>query len=161
MTQNFADRLTNAVEQAGNPIVVGLDPHLALLPDEFKVARDPGAPRAERAEAVVSFLTGIIDACAGRVPAVKPQSAFFEVLGADGVRAYERVVQAAKAAGLIVVGDVKRGDIGSTAAAYAEACLSGAETEIMCDAATVNPASKPAMSDPGLAAAFGEWVTAM
>lgn len=139
MTQNFADRLTRAVEKAGNPIVVGLDPHLALLPDEFKVARDPRATREERAEAVVSFLTEIIDACAGRVPAVKPQSAFFEVLGADGVRAFERVVQIAKAAGLLVIGDVKRGDIGSTAAAYAQACLAGPETEIMCDAATVNP----------------------
>lgn len=139
MTQNFADRLASAVEKAGNPIVVGLDPHLALLPDEFKVVRDPLATRAERAEAVVSFLTEIIDACAGRVPAVKPQSAFFEVLGADGVRAFERVVQIAKAAGLLVIGDVKRGDIGSTAAAYAQACLAGPETEIMCDAATVNP----------------------
>ena len=79
------------------------------------------------------------DLCAGAVPAVKPQAAFFEVLGADGVAAFERVVAAAKSAGLLVIGDVKRGDIGSTAAAYAEACLSGAERGHMCDAATVNP----------------------
>ena len=139
MSAPFADRLHGAVEATGTPIVVGLDPHLALLPDEYAVARDAGAPRAERAAAMERFLLEIVDLCAGAVPAVKPQAAFFEVLGADGVAAFERVVAAAKVAGLLVIGDVKRGDIGSTAAAYAEACLSGAERSHMCDAATVNP----------------------
>ena len=95
--------------------MVGLDPHLALLPEEFAVARDPEAPRPERARAIGDFLCGIIDAAAGKVPAVKPQSAFFEVFGADGVAELERVVAASKDAGLLVIGDVKRGDIGSTA----------------------------------------------
>lgn len=138
MSAPFADRLHLAVERTGTPIVVGLDPHLGQLPDEYEVARDPSAPRAERAAAVEAFLLEVIDLCAGVVPAVKPQAAFFEVLGADGVAAFERIVAASKRAGLLVVGDVKRGDIGSTAAAYAEATLSGAEREHMCDAATVN-----------------------
>ena len=139
MSTPFADRLHGAVEATGTPIVVGLDPHLTLLPEEDAVARDAGAPRAERAAAMERFLLEIVDLCAGAVPAVKPQAAFFEVLGADGFAAFERVVAAAKGAGLLVIGDVKRGDIGSTAAAYAEACLSGAERSHMCDAATVNP----------------------
>lgn len=138
----FGDRLHDAVEQAGNPCVVGLDPHLALLPEEYAVARDPSASRAERARAIGDFLCEIIDAAAGRVPAVKPQSAFFEVFGADGVAEFERVVAASKDAGLLVIGDVKRGDIGSTAAAYAQAFLRGIEGQdprTLCDSITVNP----------------------
>ncbi len=138
----FGDRLHDAVERAGNPCVVGLDPHLALLPEEFAAARDPEAPRRERARAIGDFLCGIIDAAAGKVPAVKPQSAFFEVFGADGVAEFERVVAASKDAGLLVIGDVKRGDIGSTAAAYAQAFLRGIEGQdprTLCDSITVNP----------------------
>lgn len=147
----YADRLHAAVERTQNPSVVGLDPHLALLPDEFAIARDPGASRSERAAAIQEFLLGIIDVAADKVPAVKPQSAFFEVFGADGVAAFEEVVAASKDAGLLVIGDVKRGDIGSTAAAYAEAFLTGPAAEVddqgsapwarryLCDAATVNP----------------------
>lgn len=139
---SFADRLHAAVERAGNPCVVGLDPHLALLPDEFAVARDPAASRSERARAIGDFLCGIVEVAGGRVPAVKPQSAFFEVFGADGVAEFERVVAASKDAGLLVVGDVKRGDIGSTAAAYAQAFLRGVEGQdprTLCDSITVNP----------------------
>ncbi|MEM6571981.1 MAG: orotidine-5'-phosphate decarboxylase [Planctomycetota bacterium] len=142
MTAPFADRLADAVDRAGNPCVVGLDPHLAHLPEEFSAARDAAAPRAERARAIGDFLVEIVDACAGRVPAVKPQSAFFEAFGADGVHEFERVVAASKDAGLLVVGDVKRGDIGSTAAAYAQAFLTGLEGQdprTLCDAITVNP----------------------
>ncbi len=140
--QPFGDRLHDAVERAGNPCVVGLDPHLALLPDEFAVARDPAASRADRARAMGDFLCGIVEAAAGKVPAVKPQSAFFEVFGADGVAEFERVVAASKDAGLLVIGDVKRGDIGSTAAAYAQAFLRGIEGQdprTLCDSITVNP----------------------
>ncbi len=138
----FGDRLHDAVERVGNPCVVGLDPHLAHLPDEYAVARDPSASRAERARAIGDFLCEIIDAAAGKVPAVKPQSAFFEVFGADGVAEFERVVAASKDAGLLVIGDVKRGDIGSTAAAYAQAFLRGIEGQdprTLCDSITVNP----------------------
>ncbi|QDV10150.1 Orotidine 5'-phosphate decarboxylase [Planctomycetes bacterium Poly30] len=147
----YADRLHAAVERTQNPSVIGLDPHLALLPDEFAVARDSGAGRSDRAGAMRDFLLGIVEVAAGKVPAVKPQSAFFEVFGADGVAAFEDVVAASKDAGLLVIGDVKRGDIGSTAAAYAESFLTGPAGDVdetgtapsarrhLCDAATVNP----------------------
>lgn len=139
---NFADRLDHAVRETGNPCLVGIDPHLDLLPDEFAAARDPRVPRRERAEAVARFCTELVDVCAGRVAAVKPQSAFFEQLGADGVAALESVVRQAKQAGLLVIGDVKRGDISSTAAAYARGHLEGFsedDREVLFDAITVNP----------------------
>lgn len=135
---NFSDRLIDAVERVGNPCLLGLDPHLDLLPEEFAVARDTSARRADRAAAVGDFCCELVDVAAGRVAAVKPQSAFFERFGADGVAAWERVVRAAREAGLLVIGDVKRGDIGSTAAAYAEGLLD-TEDPAHCDAVTVNP----------------------
>ena len=138
---NFGDRLTRAALEIGNPCVVGLDPHLDLLPAEFDRARDASVPREDRAAAMAEFLCELIDVAAGRVPAVKPQSAFFEVFGAAGVAAWERVVTAARQAGLLVIGDVKRGDIGSTAASYARAYLEGltpADEPHLCDAITVN-----------------------
>ncbi len=134
----YADRLEEAVRARGNPCVVGLDPHLELLPDEFKVARNPEAPRAERARAMEQFLLGIVELCAGKVPAVKPQSAFFERLGADGALAWERVIAEARRVGLLVIGDVKRGDIASTARAYGQAFLEDAG-EARCDAITISP----------------------
>ncbi|MEE8469538.1 MAG: orotidine-5'-phosphate decarboxylase [Planctomycetota bacterium] len=139
---NYADRLEAAVADKGNPCLVGLDPHLDLLPEEFASVQDPAASRADVARDVTDFLLGILEAVADLVPAVKPQSAFFEQLGAPGIEAWERVVAAARHAGLLVIGDVKRGDIGSTAAAYARAFLSGgpgADPATLCDAITLNP----------------------
>lgn len=138
---NFADRLIAAVERCGNPCLIGLDPHLDLLPEPFAIARDAAAPRAARARALGDFCCEVLELVAGRVPAVKPQSAFFEVLGADGVAQWERVVSQARRAGLIVIGDVKRGDIASTAAAYARAFLEGAggAEDALCDAVTLSP----------------------
>src|SRR5262245_12178812 len=139
---NFADRLEAALERVRTPALVGIDPHLELLPAPFAVARDPRAPRAERAAAVETFCKELIDLVAGAVAAVKPQSAFFEVLGADGALAWERVVAHAHAAGLLVIGDVKRSDIASTAAAYASAYLEGLPgmpRAHLCDAVTLNP----------------------
>ncbi len=133
---NYADRLAAAVRRCGNPALVGLDPHLDRLPAEFAEARDPAVPRARRAQRMGDFLEEVVGLVAGRVAAVKPQSAFFEVLGHHGVEQWERVVAAARAAGLLVVGDVKRSDIASTARAYARAFL---EEEPRCDAITVNP----------------------
>lgn len=139
---NFADRLAAAVAATRSPCVLGLDPHPGLLPEPFAIARDPSAPRAVRARAVGDFLCELVDLARGRVPAVKPQSAFFELLGADGAAAWERVVAHAHDAGLLVIGDVKRGDIASTARAYADAYLSessGSDPATLCDAITVNP----------------------
>lgn len=139
---NFSDRLALAVERSGTPSLLGIDPHPDLLPPEFAAARDERLPRAERAQALQAFALELVDLAAGRVPAIKPQSAFFEAFGADGAVAWERVVRAAREAGLIVIGDVKRGDIASTAAAYAQAFLTGvspADEPHLCDAITVNP----------------------
>jgi orotidine-5'-phosphate decarboxylase len=138
---NYADRLAAAIARCGNPCLIGLDPHVDLLPDAFAVARDPKAPRRARAQALGDFCCEIVELCRGRVPAVKPQSAFFEVFGADGAQQWERVVAAAHAAGLLVIGDVKRGDIASTAAAYATAFLEGVgdRPETLCDAVTLSP----------------------
>jgi orotidine-5'-phosphate decarboxylase len=135
---NYADRLEAAIQRTGNSCVIGLDPHPALMPDDYAVCRDASASRAKRAQATERFLVEVIGLIAGRVPAVKPQSAFFELLGADGVAAWERVVAAARAADLLVIGDVKRGDIASTARAYADAFLA-CEEEFRCDAVTINP----------------------
>lgn len=134
----FADRLDAAIARTGNPCLLGLDPHLDLLPDEFALARDRSAPRATRARELERFCLELVELAAGRVPAVKPQSAFFEVFGADGALAWERVVREARSAGLLVIGDVKRGDIDSTARAYARAFLETGDATA-CDAVTVNP----------------------
>jgi len=140
MISNFADRLDDAVSRAGNPCLVGLDPHVDLLPEEFAAAR-AAASRAERAASVGAFLGEILDLCAGRIPAVKPQSALFEVHGSEGAAVWETVVRDARAAGLLVIGDVKRGDVDSTARAYASAYLGGgaSDPDARCDAVTVNP----------------------
>jgi orotidine-5'-phosphate decarboxylase len=134
---SFADRLDEATRRAGHPCVVGIDPHPELLPEEFALARDPAASRLERARAVAEFACSAIDVVAGEVAAVKPQSALFELFGADGAAAWERVVQHARERGLLVIGDVKRGDIESSAAAYAEAYLGTGPSA--CDAITINP----------------------
>jgi orotidine-5'-phosphate decarboxylase len=140
MSSNYADRMDAAVSRAGNPCLIGLDPHPQYLPEEFAVARTSPS-RAERAAAAGDFLCEIIDLVAGKVPAVKPQSALFEVHGPDGAAEWERVVRAARTAGLLVIGDVKRGDIDSTARAYATAYLEGAYAgdDARCDAVTINP----------------------
>lgn len=148
---SFIDRLDGALEELRHPALLGLDPHLELLPAEHAVARDPEAPGEQRAAAVEAFCRELIDLAAGRVAAVKPQSAFFELLGAAGVRAWENVVAHAHANDLLVIGDLKRGDIGSTAAAYASAFLEGAGERApatRCDAITVNPYLGPESLEP-------------
>ncbi len=128
MTEPFGSRLWNAV-QAHGPLCVGIDPHSSLLaswglPDD--------ASGAER------FGRTVVEALAGHVPVVKPQSAFFERFGSAGVVALERTIADARAAGLLVLTDVKRGDIGTTAAAYAQAYLDPASS-LCSDALTVSP----------------------
>ncbi|HEY8724417.1 MAG TPA: orotidine-5'-phosphate decarboxylase [Gaiellaceae bacterium] len=123
-TLTFADRLAAEVERKRSQLVVGLDPQVDLLPVEL---------RGE----ISRFCCGIIDAVAPHVVAVKPQLAFFEALGAAGIAAFEQVCQYAKRAGLLVIADGKRGDIGSTARAYSEAYIEGDPP--MADALTVNP----------------------
>lgn len=136
---NYADRLEAAVASKRNPCLVGLDPHMDKLPSEFAAAHDSEATLEERAADVERFLLTIVELVAPLVPAVKPQSAFFEELGAPGAQVWERVIEASRAAGLLIIGDVKRGDIGSTSAAYARAFANPKNDAGRCDAITVNP----------------------
>src|SRR5919199_3891859 len=120
-TTVFADRVADAVLRKRTQLVVGLDPRPELLPVEIRGEAALG--RAGAAEACGRFCRGIVDAVAPYVVGVKPQAAFFEALGADGVRVLEDVCDYARAAGLLVILDGKRGDVGSTARAYAAAYL--------------------------------------
>ncbi|MFP4053395.1 MAG: orotidine-5'-phosphate decarboxylase [Phycisphaerae bacterium] len=134
MSEHFADRLLEAIAHKGSPVCVGIDPDFDRLPQELCSGIDPGDPRA-RLQAITTFCHAVIDVVAPIVPAVKPQVAYFEVFGAAGMELYFDVVRRARDAGLLVIGDVKRGDIGSTAAAYAKAHLTGPSA---ADAVTVN-----------------------
>jgi orotidine-5'-phosphate decarboxylase len=135
---NFADRLAEAVSRKRSQLVVGLDPRLDLLPMELRGEIVLG--RAAAASSVARFCKGIVDAVGPYVVAVKPQSAFFEALGSDGFRALEEVCDYARSAGLLVLVDAKRGDIGSTSRAYAEAFLEPRDSEVpMADAITASP----------------------
>ena len=147
----FADRLADAVERKRSQLVVGLDPVLEMFPVELR--GEAAAGRAAAAGAVQRFCAGIIDAVAPYVVAVKPQVAFFEALGSDGWRALEQVSGYAREAGLLVIADAKRGDIGSTARAYATAFLEPRDGEPpLADALTVNPFLGRDSLDPFFAA---------
>ena len=134
----FADRLGEAVARKRSQLVVGLDPRLDLLPMELRGEAVLG--RAAAASSVARFCKGIVDAVGPYVVAVKPQSAFFEALGSDGFRALEEVCAYARAAGLLVLLDAKRGDIGSTSRAYAAAYLEPRDDgPPLADAMTASP----------------------
>jgi orotidine-5'-phosphate decarboxylase len=133
----FGDRLADAVDARRSQLVVGLDPQLELLPVELR--GDAHLGRDAAAEACARFCCGLIDAVAHYVVAVKTQVAFFEALGGAGMSAFEEVCDYARAAGLLVIADAKRGDIGSTARAYASAYLEPRTTAgPVADAMTVN-----------------------
>ena len=134
---NFADRLADAIDGKQSAVMVGLDPRVDQFPAalrESAFAKHGDTP-AGRAAAILEFNKAVIDVAAPIVPVVKPQIAFYEQLGWEGYRAYIETIRYAHEQGLLVVADVKRGDIGSTASAYADAHLSVAEA----DAVTVNP----------------------
>lgn len=134
---HFGDRLAKAVATKRSAVCVGLDPRWPSLPSILRGqidARDwEGA-----AECTRIFCCEVIDAVADLVPVVKPQAAFFEVLGPHGMLCLRQVIDHASQRGLIVLLDGKRGDIGSTAEAYAAAYL-GNDSPWSCDALTVNP----------------------
>ncbi len=144
---NFADRLLLEIKHKSNPTIMGLDPQLSHVPEFIRrqVEHEIEDPLEAAAESVFRFNCGLIDAVADIVPAVKPQMAFYEVYGAAGMRAFQRTCAYAKERDLMVVADGKRGDIGSTAAAYARAYLGrtelsdGMSTKLYdIDALTVN-----------------------
>jgi len=128
---NFADRLIQKIK-ATSPICVGLDPRFEQIPQHIRDdAPTPGA-------AIFDFNKGIIDAVHDLVPAVKPQLAFYEMFGLDGLAALSRTIQYAKEKGLIVIADGKRNDIGTSAEAYAHAYLDEVG-DFAVDALTVSP----------------------
>ncbi|MEQ8846345.1 orotidine-5'-phosphate decarboxylase [Botrimarina sp.] len=132
----FTDRLAAAVLEKRSPLMVGLDPRLAQLPDPVRPAG--GATLVEAADAYRLFCCGVIDAVADFTPIVKPQAAFFEQLGPAGMAALGAVIEHARGAGLLVCVDGKRNDIGSTAQAYADGWL-GDQSPWKADALTVSP----------------------
>jgi orotidine-5'-phosphate decarboxylase len=140
-TMTFADRLAVEVERKRSQLCVGLDPQPDLLPVELRGD-------------ISRFCCGLIDAVAPHAVAVKPQLAFFEALGSGGFAAFEHACRYARRAGLLVIADAKRGDIGSTARAYAAAYLEG--TPPLADALTVNPYLGRESVEPYLAAARRE-----
>ena len=155
----FSERLSEAVLRCKSPLCVGIDPHLDRLPatsDEeadavpFEETWGADARRAVQAGRALHFGEAIVEAIAGKVPAVKPQFAFFEALGAPGMVALSRLCRHARAHDLLVIGDGKRVDIASTAAAYAAAQL-GEDAPFPCDAATVAPYLGPDSMEPWLA----------
>jgi orotidine-5'-phosphate decarboxylase len=150
MPAHFADRLAAAVRGKGTPVLVGLDPRVGQLPETLRPGdiHDPAAVAA----AYGVFCRGVIDAVAPLVAVVKPQSAFFEELGPAGVTALVDVIRYARDRGLLVILDAKRGDIGSTAEAYAAGML-GANSPWGGDALTVNPYLGDDSLDPFVATA--------
>ncbi len=143
--KQFGDRLSSATIAKKTPLVVGLDPRWKQLPNELldlasDSKRDESDSIIRQAQLFEKFCCEIINVVADLVPAVKPQAAFFEQLGPAGMTALAAVVDHAKRAGLLVVMDAKRGDIGSTAEAYAAAYLGAKPISPWgCDALTVNP----------------------
>ncbi|SHE26108.1 orotidine-5'-phosphate decarboxylase [Actinomyces glycerinitolerans] len=124
----FGVRLAAAMDAHG-PLCVGIDPHAALL-DAWGLPDTPAGLR--------DFSLRVVEALAGRVAAVKPQSAFFERHGSAGIAVLEEVLAALRRAGTLAILDVKRGDIGSTMAGYAQAYLAD-DAPLAADAITVSP----------------------
>ena len=115
------NKLVKGIKKKEAPVVVGLDPKLSYVPKHIRM--DAYAAYGETlegaAEAIWRFNKGIIDAVEDLVPAVKPQIAMYEMLGLPGLRVFDRTCVYARSKGLVVIGDIKRGDIGSTSEAYA------------------------------------------
>lgn len=140
-------KLINEIVKKDAPIVVGLDPMLSYIPDFVKsdAFGQFGETLEGAAEAVWQYNKALVDATYDLIPCVKPQIAMYEQFGIPGLIAYQKTVAYCKEKGLVVIGDVKRGDIGSTSAAYATAHIGtisvGANTFAPFDEdfATVNP----------------------
>lgn len=143
----FIDRLADAMGRAGSPACVGLDPVVERLPEPIR------AEHWEPVRAIEAFCRGVIDAVAPHVGVVKPQAACFERFGSVGVRALEHTIEHARARGLVVILDAKRGDIGVSAEHYAAAAR-----HLGADAITVNAYLGASTVEPYLRAGLGVFV---
>lgn len=143
----MVNKLTANIRKTGAPVVVGLDPMLDYIPEHIKsrAYEEKGETLEGAAEAVWQFNKAIVDATCDLIPAVKPQIAMYEQFGIPGLKVFQETVAYCKEKGLIVIGDIKRGDIGSTSSAYAVGHLGkvtvGSRTFAGFDEdfATVNP----------------------
>ena len=141
------NKLINKIQKTKAPIVVGLDPMLSYVPEHIqkKAVDEFGETLEGAAEAIWQFNKEIVDKTYDLIPAVKPQIAMYEQFGIEGLKAYKKTVDYCKSKDLVVIGDIKRGDIGSTSAAYATGHLGkvqvGSKTYAGFDEdfATVNP----------------------
>lgn len=141
------NKLISKIKETNAPIVVGLDPMLNYIPKfiQEKAFQEYGETLEGAAEAIWQFNKGIVDATYDLIPAVKPQIAMYEQFGLPGLAAYKKTVDYCKEKGLVVIGDIKRGDIGSTSAAYAVGHLGKVQVGSKFyagfdeDFATVNP----------------------
>lgn len=141
------EKLIDKIVEKDAPIVVGLDPQLSMIPEHIMKAsiEKYGETLEAAGDAILGFNISIVDAVADLIPAVKPQIAMYERYGVPGLMAYENTIDYCHRKGLIVIADIKRGDIGSTSAAYADGHLGkvtiGSETfaPFNADFATVNP----------------------
>ncbi len=140
-------KLIQKIQKTNAPIVVGLDPMLSYIPEPIlkKAFAEYGETLEGAAEAVWQYNKGIVDAVYDLIPAVKPQIAMYEQFGIEGLKAYKKTIDYCKEKDLVVIGDIKRGDIGSTSAAYAVGHLGrvtvGSHTYVPFDEdfATLNP----------------------
>ena len=115
------NQLVSKIQKTGAPIVVGLDPMMKFVPEHIqkKAFSEYGETLEGAAEAIWQYNKGIVDAVYDLIPAVKPQIAMYEQFGIPGLQAFKKTVDYCKEKGLVVIGDIKRGDIGSTSTAYA------------------------------------------
>ena len=141
------DQLIANIKKTNAPIVVGLDPMMKFIPEHIRAAafKEHGETLKGAAEAIWEYNKGIVDAVYDLIPAVKPQIAMYEQFGVEGLIAFQKTVDYCKEKGLVVIGDIKRGDIGSTSEAYAVGHLGKVEVGSKTyapfdeDFATVNP----------------------
>jgi orotidine-5'-phosphate decarboxylase len=119
--KKMIDELVKKIQEKNAPVVVGLDPMLSYIPESIvgRTIEEKGETLEAAAEAVWQFNKAIVDATYDLIPAVKPQIAMYEQFGVPGMAAFEKTVEYCKEKELVVIGDIKRGDIGSTSAAYA------------------------------------------
>lgn len=135
----FSDRLASQIRQKKTPVLVGLDPRWAQIPERLKQNKSE-TNLQDVAEVYETFCKGIVDVVSPLVPAVKPQAAFFEQYGPQGMQCLANVIQYASSKGLLVILDGKRNDIGTTASAYANGLIGPSGTSPWgADALTVSP----------------------
>lgn len=119
--KNAMDRLIDKIKQTNNPTVMGLDPRYDMIPECITKKYDKNSKGV--CQAILEFNQALIDATYDIIPAVKPNIAFYEMFGVEGIKIFEETCKYAKQKGMLIIADSKRGDIGSTAQAYSNAFI--------------------------------------